>query len=212
SPNTAIIFFSDNGGNMYNQVDGVVPTSNAPLRGGKATVYEGGIRVPAVVVWPGITAPDSRSDAVIQSTDLYPTILSLLGLPPTPNQPVDGKDITPALRAQPFDRGPIFTYFPHNPKVPDNLPPSVVVHRGDWKLIRIFFGGENGAHAYRLYNLKEDLGESRDVASRYPELVKELDDLITAFLGETEAVLPLRNPRYHPQAASRGSDTAGPAG
>lgn len=212
SRNTAIIFFSDNGGNMYNQVEGTFPTSNAPLRGGKATVYEGGIRVPAVVVWPGITEPGTRSDALIQSTDFYPTILSLLGLPPTPNQAVDGKDITPALQGKNFDRGPIFTYFPHSPKVPDSLPPSAVVHRGDWKLIRVFFGGENGAHSYQLYNLKDDLGESRNVASERPDLVRELDNLITAFLNETGAVLPRANPRYDPNAIPRTSNAPNPAG
>lgn len=211
SENTAIIFFSDNGGNMYNQVDGTTPTSNAPLRGGKATVYEGGIRVPAVVVWPGVTTPDTRSDAVIQSTDLYPTVLSLLGLPPTPDQAVDGKDITPALRGQAFDRGPIFTYFPHSPKVPDTLPPTAVVHHGDWKLIRIFFGGERGEHSYELYNLKDDIGESRNVAAEHPDLVKELDGLITDFLIDTQAVLPLPNPRYNPNAVPRGSNVPAPA-
>jgi arylsulfatase A-like enzyme len=73
--NTIIIFTSDNGGNMYNEVDGTTPTSNAPLRGGKATMFEGGTRVPCVIVWPGITAAGSRSDAIIQSEDYYPTLL-----------------------------------------------------------------------------------------------------------------------------------------
>jgi len=193
---TAIIFFSDNGGNMYNQLDGTTPTSNAPLRGGKGTVYEGGVHVPAVVVWPGVTAPHSRSDTIIQSTDFYPTILNLLGLPPTENQPVDGKDITPALKGEPFDRGPIFTYFPHNPNVPDRLPPSVTVHRGDWKLIRIFFDAGNGKHRYALYNLREDVGETHNLAGQHPELVRELDALITTFLTDVQAVLPMPNPRY----------------
>ena len=78
--NTIIIFTSDNGGNMYNEIDGTTPTSNAPLRGGKATMFEGGTRVPGVIVWPGITAAGSRSDAIIQSEDYYPTLLE--GLEP----------------------------------------------------------------------------------------------------------------------------------
>ena len=78
--NTIIIFTSDNGGNMYNEVDGTTPTSNAPLRGGKATMFEGGTRVPCVIAWPGITTAGSRSDAIIQSEDYYPTLLDGLGL------------------------------------------------------------------------------------------------------------------------------------
>ena len=70
---TIIVFYSDNGGNMYDEVDGTTPTSNVPLRGGKATMYEGGVRVPCVVVWPGTVPGGSRCDAIIQSTDLYPT-------------------------------------------------------------------------------------------------------------------------------------------
>ena len=197
---TAVIFFSDNGGNMYNAVDGTTPTSNAPLRGGKASMFEGGVRVPAIVSWPGVTEAGVRSDAMIQSTDFYPTILNLLGLPPTPNHPLDGKDITPALRGETFDRGPIFTYFPHQPGVPDNLPPSVSVHRGDWKLIRLFYEGEKGAHAYHLYNLKDDLGETNNLSSDKPELVKELDALIETFLADTSAVVPKHNPNYNPNA------------
>ena len=82
--NTIIIFTSDNGGNMYNEVDGTTPTSNAPLRGGKATMFEGGTRVPCVIVWPGITAAGTLSDEIIQSEDYYPTLLDGLGLEPRP--------------------------------------------------------------------------------------------------------------------------------
>jgi arylsulfatase A-like enzyme len=91
---TAVVFYSDNGGNMYNEIDGTTPTSNRPLRGGKTTMWEGGIRVPCVVSWPGVTRAGTRSEAMIQSADFYPTTLSLLGLPPTPNHPIDGVNIT----------------------------------------------------------------------------------------------------------------------
>ena len=124
--NTIIIFTSDNGGNMYNEVDGTTPTSNAPLRGGKATMFEGGTRVPGVIVWPGITAAGSRSDAIIQSEDYYPTLLDGLGLKAAPDQRFDGVSILPALRGSELDRDAVFQYFPHNPGVPDWLPPAVV--------------------------------------------------------------------------------------
>jgi arylsulfatase A-like enzyme len=204
---TVVVFFSDNGGNMYNGIretasDGeqyvVAPTSNQPLRGGKGTLFEGGIRVPCVVVWPGVTEPGSRSDARIQSTDLYPFFLNLLGIPLPENYVVDGVDFAPALRGGPFDRGPMFTYFPCQTGVPDWLPPSVAVHSGAWKLIRLFHQGENGAHDYRLFNLEEDIGETRNLAAAYPEKVRMLDRLIEAHLQDAEAVVPLPNPAFDP--------------
>ena len=129
---TIIVFTSDNGGNMYDEVDGTTPTSNRPLRGGKATVFEGGTRVPCVIVWPGITSPDTRSDALIQREDYYQTLLAGLGLAPAADQRFDGMNFLFALKGEPFERGAIFQYFPHNPPVPDWLPPSISVHRGDW--------------------------------------------------------------------------------
>ena len=116
---TMIIFFSDNGGNMSSEIDDTVPTSNAPLRGGKATVFEGGIRVPCAVSWPGVIDVDTRSNAVVQSSDFYPTILEALKLAPQKHQHFDGISILPAFKGQPLVRDAIFTYFPHNPPVPD---------------------------------------------------------------------------------------------
>jgi len=195
---TAIIFFSDNGGNMYNEVDGTTPTSNAPLRGGKATMFEGGVRVPAIVQWPGVTRAGTRSDAMIQSTDFYPTLLNLLNLHPTADHPLDGLDITAALRGKAFKRGPMFTYFPHQTRVPDYLPPSGSVHVGVWKLIRLFHQCDGGAHTWNLYNLRDDEGERTNLASREPERVKAMDALMENFLIDTEAVLPQPNPAYRP--------------
>ncbi|MBL9117918.1 MAG: sulfatase [Verrucomicrobiaceae bacterium] len=200
--NTIIILTSDNGGNMYNEVDGTTPTSNRPLRGGKATMFEGGTRVPCVVVWPGITKPGSRSDAIVQSEDFYPTLLE--GLQMTENSTFDGTSILTALKGDPLNGKAVFQYFPHHPGVPDWLPPSVSVHRDDWKLIRIFHGGENRAHRHLLFNLRDDLGEKNNLAPSQPELVAELDALITKFLADTKAVVPLPNPafdpsKYHPE-------------
>lgn len=201
---TIIVFFSDNGGNMYNEVDGTSPTSNLPLRGGKATVYEGGVRVPCVVSFPGVTAPATRSDAVVQSTDFYPTLLELTGVKPQDGQAFDGMSLVPALKGQAISHAPIFTYFPHDPPVPDWLPPSVAMHDGDWKLIRIFHGGEDGAHRWKLFNLREDIGEKNDLAAKEPERVKSMDEQIEKFLINTKAVVPVPNPdfkseAYHPE-------------
>ncbi|MFK7850953.1 MAG: sulfatase [Akkermansiaceae bacterium] len=196
--NTIIIFTSDNGGNCYNWVERERPTSNRPLRGGKATIYEGGVRVPCVIVWPEKTTPDTRSNAIIQSEDFYPTVLKSLGIKPAPSQIFDGIDISPALRGKPIERNTVFQYFPHNPPVPDWLPPAIAVRSGDWKLIRIFHGGEAGAHDYQLFNIKEDLGEAKNLAETHPEKVTELDTKIEAFLVDTKAIRPLPNPKFDP--------------
>jgi len=207
--NTIIIFTADNGGNMYNEVDGTTPTSNRPLRGGKATMFEGGTRVPCVVVWPGIAAPGSRSDALVQSEDFYPTLMAGVGVQPlgdsersakasTPTQRFDGSSILPALKGDALAGKAVFQYFPHNPGVPDWLPPAVSVHRDDWKLIRIFHGGEKGAHRHLLFNLREDLGEKNNLAAQKPELVVELDALLEGFLTDTKAVVPVPNPAFDP--------------
>jgi arylsulfatase A-like enzyme len=197
---TIIVFTAENGGNMYNVVDGVPPTSNRPLRGGKATLFEGGTRVPCVIAWPGVTVPGTRSDAMIQSEDDYPTLLAGLGLTPPASQPIDGVDFAPALRGIPWNREAIFQYFPHSPNVPDALPPAVSIHRDGWKLIRVFYGGHNGEHEYLLFDLKEDLGEKDNLAAKHPEMVRELDARIDRFLAETKAVTPIRNPAFNPAA------------
>jgi arylsulfatase A-like enzyme len=196
--NTIIIFTSDNGGNMYDTIDGTTPTSNKPLRGGKATLFEGGTRVPCVIVWPGITRPGTRSDALIQSEDYYPTLLEGLDLKPQPGQLQDGASILPALKGDKLTGKAAFQYFPHSPGVPDWLPPAVSVHRDEWKLIRIFHAGEKGAHRYQLYHLADDLGETKNLAVEKPGLVKELDALIEQFLTSTQAVLPIPNPAFDP--------------
>lgn len=196
SDNTIIIFTADNGGNMYNTVDDTTPTSNAPLRGGKATMYEGGTRVPAVVVMPGVTKEASVSDSPIQSEDYYPTLVEALGIAPPKEQKFDGRSFLDALRGKPFDRDALFQYFPHGPKVPDNLPPAVSVHLGKWKLIRIFHDGEKGEHRRVLYDVEKDIGETNDLSSQYPDMVTQLDSRIEQFLKETNAVLPIPNEYY----------------
>ncbi len=210
---TIFVFTSDNGGNMYNGVPGKdrngkefisTATSNTPLRGGKATMYEGGTRVPTIIVWPNVVQPGSRSDEVIQSTDFYPTLLGNLAIAYPKDYPLDGLDIMPALHGGSLDRKGIFTFFPHNPPVPDWLPPAMTVTVGDWKLIRLFYQGENGAHDYRLYNLKDDIGELNNLSAYYPERVQQMDKLIEDYIVVAKAVVPQPNPdfdpaQYHPE-------------
>ncbi|MFK7912119.1 MAG: sulfatase-like hydrolase/transferase [Akkermansiaceae bacterium] len=194
--NTIVIFFSDNGGNMYNWVDDTRPTSNAPLRGGKASMYEGGIRVPMVVSWPGKIKPETRSDAMVQSVDFYPTLMKMLDIEAPKNQVFDGIDISPAFDGKPLNREAIFTYFPHDPPVPDWMPPAIAVHHGDWKLIREFHQGPNGEHFYRLYNLANDIGEKNNIAYKRPGLVATLDKMIEGFIEDSGTVVPIPNPKF----------------
>jgi len=163
---TILVFTANNGGTMYNEVDGVSPTSNRPLRGGKASVFEGGTRAPGVVILPGVTPPGSRSDALIQSEDSYPTLLEATPLPPAPGQRFDGASILPALKGDALAGKAIYQFFPHDPGVADWLPPAVAVIRDDWKPIRIFHGGEKGAHRYLLFNVRDDLSEKNNLAPR----------------------------------------------
>lgn len=147
----------------------VDPTDNAPLRGGKATIWEGGIRVPTTFYWPEVTPPDGAvSDAVIQTTDFYPTILGLLGIPLPDGHPIDGLDFSAALRGGNWQRpSGMITYFPHTKTVPDWLPPSVSINDGDWKLIRFFYCGETpGEHQYLLFNLKALIRGSTRICNR----------------------------------------------
>lgn len=203
---TIIVFFSDNGGNMYNFIkekdaDGNTftarPTSNYPLRGGKGTLYEGGIHVPCVVVWPGLTAEGSKSDVRVQATDFYPTLLNGLKIDLPKDYPIDGEDFRLALEGKSYQRSPMFTYFPNRTKVPEWLPGCVSVHVEDWKLIRIFHNGENGEHAYCLFNLAQDISETNNLASFYPEKVRELDKLIEDYLIKADAVVPAVNPKFN---------------
>lgn len=202
---TVVVFYSDNGGNIHCGLEETAAsgekyitavTSNHPLRGGKGGIHEGGVRVPAVVVWPGVTEPGSRSDIRIQSNDLYPTILRMLNVERPNDHVIDGVDFAKALRGEEMDRGPMFTHVPGHGGTPHWLPPSMSVHHGDWKLIRTFHYGDDGKHEYRLYNLSGDIGENANLAAAHPEKVKELDKLIEDYIVEANVVVPLPNPNF----------------
>ena len=202
---TIVIFYSDNGGNVHSGLEETdskgnkyitAITSNQPLKGGKGGIHEGGIRVPAVVVWPGITAPGSRNKTRIQSLDLYPTILKMLGIVPPEEHIMDGLDFTKALRGIEYERDPMFTYVPSHGNTPHWLPPSMSMHYKQWKLIRTFHYGENGDHQYRLYDLQNDIGESNNLVASRDDVVQELDSLIDQYIQDAKVVLPLPNPNF----------------
>ncbi len=202
---TIVVFFSDNGGVDWGGGDaclipgyGEIPaTSNAPLRGGKATIYEGGTREPCVVVWPGKVKPGSQSDALFSSVDWYPTLLDMTGVTPKQAVKFDGVSEVPALLGKGDPRDTAFCFFPHYVR---GTFPAVWVRRGDWKLIRFFCDSPEQTDRFELYNLKEDLGESKNLAAEHPDKVKELDALISEHLKEINAVIPVKNPTFDPSA------------
>ncbi len=194
--NTIIIFFSDNGGNMYDLIDGKTATNNFPLKMGKGNIHEGGIRVPCIISWPGKIKPATKSDEVICSIDFYPTLLEIAGLKPQKGQVIDGVSLSSLLlKGKPLKQREVYCHYPHYTPATDNYP-STSVRSGDWKLIRVYGEGKDRASAYELYNLKNDISESNNLASANPKLVAKLDKLIEKHVNETQGIFPILNPKY----------------
>ena len=194
--NTVIIFFSDNGGNMYDLIDGKTATNNFPLKMGKGNIHEGGIRVPCIISWPGKIKPATKSDEVICSIDFYPTLLEIAGLKPQKGQVIDGVSLSSLLlKGKPLKQREVYCHYPHYTPATDNYP-STSVRSGDWKLIRVYGEGKDRASAYELYNLKNDISESNNLASANPKLVAKLDKLIEKHVNETQGIFPILNPKY----------------
>lgn len=191
---TVVIFTSDNGGNMYDEVDGVPPTDNHPLRSGKASFYDGGTRVPCIVWWPGLTKPGTQTDAPIMSTDFFPTFCDALGIP-TGGVRFDGKSFAPLLRGEDFRRGPMFCHFPH-PMGKISMDPASWVRDDDWKLIRLYNANDAQADRFELYNTRADIGETDDLSARHPERVAALSAMLDRFLTDSGAKVPPPNPEY----------------
>jgi len=189
--NTVVIFTSDNGGLLG-------PTNNAPLRAGKGYPYEGGIRVPLIVRWPGVTRAGTSSDTPIISVDYFPTICAAAGVDLPAGRTIDGVDIRPVLDGTgKLGREAIYWHFPHYRG--RGIPPYSIVRAGDWKLIKRYDG-----RRFELFNLADDLGETTDLAEKMPEKVKQLDAMLIAFLKDAGAKLPKPNPNYTPPPARPG--------
>ena len=194
--NTVVVFFSDNGG--YGQV-----TSMAPLRGAKGMLYEGGIREPMVVRWPGRVKAGSRCETAVIGIDFYPTFLEIAGAPKPAGQVLDGESLVPLMtEGKPLKRQAIFWHFPAYLQAYGpgrwRTTPAGAVQKGDFKLIEFFEDNRR-----ELYHLKQDIGEKNDLAAKMPEKTKELGDLITAWRRDIHAPVPTqRNPDYDPRAVA----------
>lgn len=182
---TVVFFMSDNGGLSTSEGH---PTSNLPLRAGKGWLYEGGIREPMIVRWPDGVQAGSVCDEPVISTDFYPTMLDMAGLPLKPEQHRDGRSMTPILKQEGRPEGrAFFWHYPHYGN--QGGSPGGAVRVGDYKLIEFFEDNR-----VELYNLKADLGEQNDLAAAMPEKVVELKRMLHEWRAEVGARMPTPNP------------------
>ena len=190
---TILLFTSDNGGLSTSEGS---PTANLPLRAGKGWLYEGGIREPTIIRWPGVVTPGSISNEPMTSTDFYPTILEMANLPFQPEQHYDGVSIAPLLKGEKesLDRDALFWHYPHYSN--QGGTPGGAIRMGDFKLIEFY----EDDHV-ELYNLREDIGETEDLAESNSELTNRLRERLTTWRQSVGAKMPTENPRYDPLAS-----------
>jgi arylsulfatase A-like enzyme len=202
--NTVIIFYSDNGG--YGPA-----TDMAPLKGYKGTYYEGGIREPFFVKWPGVVKPGTKCAEPIIGVDLYPTICEITGAKLPSDQPVDGESLVPLLKGEKttFGDRPIFWHFPAYLQSYSGVTdeqrdplfrsrPCSAIRLGDWKLIQYFEDG-----ALELFNLKDDIGEANDLSKSNPQKTSEMLHRLEAWQRSVNAPIPTTpNPKFDAAAES----------
>jgi arylsulfatase A-like enzyme len=185
--NTIVIFMSDNGG--LSTVGREGPTCNLPLRAGKGWLYEGGIREPMLMKWPGVVKAGSVCREPVTSTDFYPTMLEMAGLPAKPEQHVDGVSLVPLLKGEgTVEREAMYWHYPHYHGSGNR--PSGAVRAGDYKLIEWYEDGQ-----VELYHLKDDLGEQNDLAAKQPEKAAALRRMLHAWREEMGGNMPDGAPR-----------------
>jgi arylsulfatase A-like enzyme len=198
---TLLIFFSDNGGL------GTV-TSMQPLRGSKGMLYEGGIREPLIIRWPGHTVPASATDIPVIGTDFYPTLLQISGAP-RPAQPLDGVSLVPLIdnasrspdqsALQRLADRPLYWHFPAYLEAgammgPWRTTPVAAIRRGNFKLLEFFEDGH-----LELYDLAADIGEQNDLSDTMPDTTRELHELMQRWREDVGAYVPTElNPDYVP--------------
>ena len=174
---TIVCYTSDNGGLSTSEGS---PTSNLPLRGGKGWLYEGGIREPFLIRWPGVTTPGSTSDEPVISTDFYPTLLEAAGLPLL-QQHEDGVSLVPLLKQSgSIDRTALYWHYPHYSN--QGGMPGGAIRVGDYKLLERFEDGR-----VHLYNLADDVGERTDLAGRMPGRVNQMRSRLHAWYKQVDA-------------------------
>ena len=224
---TLVVFVSDNGGVSHSYDPAPFTTgpgtdtqlkikteefSNAPLRGPKGSPYEGGIRVPCLVRWPGVTKPGIGVTTPVHIVDWLPTLCEVAGAKTPTDYELDGVSLVPLLRGEGLAERALFWHVPLY-DLRWGATPCAVVRRGDWKLIEYFgdyYDAEGKYHSGRrveLYDLRHDLGEKIDLADRHPQRKQALLDELYAMLRDCKAEIPGPNPHHDPQRAFKETST-----
>lgn len=188
--NTIILFMSDNGGFSMKPRSGTAFTQNAPLRSGKGSVYEGGIREPMLVKWPGVTRPGSVTDQYVIIEDFFPTITDMAGLKQYKTvQSIDGKSFIPVLKhPEQMNTTRALTWFFPNKWIPEDGPGinyRAAIRKANWKLV---YNMKTGTK--ELYDLAADIGEMKDISKQYPAVVKDLSSQLSNRLRNWQAPMP----------------------
>jgi arylsulfatase A-like enzyme len=190
SDNTVVFFMSDNGGLSTSEGH---PTTNLPLKAGKGWLYEGGIREPMIIRWPGVSDPNSVCNYPVTSTDFYPTILDMANIPLKPDQHIDGISMVPLLNGEDkLSREAIYWHYPHYGN--QGGSPGSAIRSGNYKLIEYFEDGH-----LELYDLSEDIGELENLIETRPEIADSLLVQLENWRLEVEARYPSDNPAFQPE-------------
>lgn len=195
--NTIVIFTSDNGGLSTSEG---WPTSNLPLRGGKGWLYEGGIREPLIVRWPGTIKPGLVVNTPVSSPDFYPTLLEISGARAPAGQRLDGVSLVPVFKGGSLPERALFWHYPHYGN--QGGAPGAAIRRGSWKLIE---WAEDSR--VELFNLAENIGEKNNIAAQEPQRVAALRSELHAWQTDVGARFPIPNPDYDPAKPSGRAST-----
>jgi uncharacterized sulfatase len=191
--NTAIFFFSDNGGlrQIFDKRDDIIVTNNAPLRDEKGTIYEGGIRVPLLAVWPGHFPAGQRSAEPVNGVDLFPTFCDIAGVDPNSRpDKLDGVSLLPILTGEgELEREALYFHYPHY----HHSTPASAIRAGDYKLIEFLED-----HHVELYNLRNDVSETQDLATELPQLRDSLYQQLQSWQRSVNAPMPTENLDFDP--------------
>lgn len=186
--NTIVFFISDNGG--LSTAEGS-PTSNLPLRAGKGWLYEGGIRVPWLVRWPGVVSPGTECDVQVITNDVFPTVREMAGISRRADNRIDGLSLVPLLQGKTApDRDALYWHYPHYSN--QGGSPGGAVREGPWKLIEWYEDGK-----LELYNLDRDVGELHNVSKEHPEITARLHRKLAEWRKSVGARMPTPNPIWH---------------
>lgn len=206
--NTVLVFTSDNGGVGGYTREGIKKggdvTDNSPLRSGKGSLYEGGTRVPFIVRWPGVVKPGTQVDVPSVHVDIYPTLVEIAGAKAPENQPLDGESLAPLFRdgTASLKRDAIYQHFPGYLGAGEGTwrtTPVGLIQQGPWKLMEYFEDGR-----LELYNLAEDIGETKNLATAQPEKAAELRAKMVAWREAIHAPMPTPNKPMEKPAAKKG--------